>query len=227
MKGKLRLVSVISLVALLGLLAWRYPDVKKAARKVYYGVHLSARTRYEAYSFTVHHFNDLNALHVASAKARGIQPIPKNSEVEAKAKDYHLVRVGNSENYRLKRMTHSYPYLVPEARQLLNDIGTAFQRNVKEKKLPKHCFMITSLLRTEETQDKLSGNNENASKNSAHLYATTFDISYKEFLTRRGKMTRDDRVRKALIEAVDSLRKQNRCYVVTEKNQACFHITVR
>ena len=69
--------------------------------------------------------------------------------------------------------------------------------------------------------------------NSAHCYATTFDITYARFdKIKYRKFRRYESVEKAILknvlgEVLRDLRKQNKCYVKYEVKQRCFHITTR
>ena len=63
------------------------------------------------------------------------------------------------------------------------------------------------------------------SSNSAHLYATTIDITYSRF---EGAVPVNyDPYKYILAEVLRDLRNDKRCYVKFELKQACFHITVR
>jgi hypothetical protein len=70
--------------------------------------------------------------------------------------------------------------------------------------------------------------NNVAVKNSAHRYATTFDISYKNFVPvgLNLKVDRGD-LKKVLAEVLRDLRNEKLCYVRYETSQSCFHITTR
>lgn len=91
--------------------------------------------------------------------------------------------------------------------------------------------MISSVLRTIESQNGLGKKNSNATTVSAHIFGTSVDISYKEFLPRHGKKAREgfcrhDLMRHVLAEVLTEMSNEGRCKVVIEKRQACFHITV-
>ena len=79
---------------------------------------------------------------------------------------------------------------------------------------------------------KKSGN-PNASKNSAHCYATTFDITYARYdkikfkKLRRCESVEKETLKNVLGEVLRDLRKQNKCYVKYEVKQRCFHVTTR
>lgn len=173
------------------------------------------------------YFNDKNHWHLKSAYKNGIQPLQKDYMVKRMAKKKRLVNIKNNKLYRLKRLYYSQPYLTLQANELLKDLAELFQSKLAEKGIPKHYFLVSSVLRTEESVKKLRKKNRNASKNSAHMYATTFDITYKEFIDADGNKTYEPSVRKVLSESIRELRNKERCYVKTEVTQLCFHITVR
>ena len=80
---------------------------------------------------------------------------------------------------------------------------------------------------------RLGQRNVNASKNSAHVYGTTFDITYKRFFKvedpdgRPMQDVRADTLKLVLSEVLRDLKKKDMCYVKYELKQACFHITAR
>ena len=94
--------------------------------------------------------------------------------------------------------------------------------------MPPYKIIVSSVLRTGKHIKKLSCRNVNASKNSAHCYATTFDITYKRFqpLTDAEEVPQI-KLKLVLGEVLRDLKKQDRCYVKHEVKQACFHITAR
>ncbi|MBN2174634.1 MAG: hypothetical protein JW731_10905 [Bacteroidales bacterium] len=182
----------------------------------------------------VDRLRDLNNKHLKFAKSLGITPFKTNKEfLEQKE---HLVSgdklalISNSRYFVLEKLTHSHPYLVPEAAQLLDDIGKRFSAKLKENDKGQYYFIVSSLLRTAESQKSLSRSNGNASGNSTHLYGTTFDIPYsivvKKPLPWIKKEVADAPVIALLSESIKELRQEGRCLVVTEYNERCFHITV-
>lgn len=179
-------------------------------------------------------YRDLNPVHLKHAKANGIRPFKKNKDfhqdIEQLLDNNELVKITNSRNYVVKRLTHSHPYLTPEAAELINDLGKRFRKKLKENDLGNYAYQISSLLRTEESQKGLSRTNRNASPNTSHLYGTTFDIAYNNVVKRPLPWMKvevaDARVIKLLSEAIGELRSEGRCVVVTEKHETCFHITV-
>ncbi len=182
----------------------------------------------------VDRFRDLNAVHLKHAKQGGVLPFNTNKEfkkeVGALIKDDKLVEIKDNRYYRVCELTYSHPYLTPEAKDFLTDLGKRFQKKLDEHDLPKYYFQISSLLRTNENQKKLSRTNGNASANTSHAYGTTFDIPYftvvKRTLFWNEAEVSDGRASKLLSEAIGELRKEGRCVAVTERNEACIHITV-
>lgn len=182
----------------------------------------------------VDRYKDFNALHLIHAKKGGTAPFDTNKEFREKIGDLQnedkLVKITDNNYYRICPLTHSHPYLTPVAKQFLEDLGKRFHEKLEEKDLPEYYFQISSLLRTRENQKKLSGSNGNATSNSSHMYGTTFDIPYttvikRTFLWNEAEIT-DGNASKLLSEAIGELRKEGRCVAVTERNEACFHITV-
>lgn len=171
-------------------------------------------------------FNDSNYLHIAAAEAIGIKPLSGIREAwEAGAR---LERLQSCEEYYLDNLTHSLPYLVPRAHRLLRDIGSAFRDSLQARGGGDYRIKVTSVLRTPRLVNRLRRRNVNAVDTSAHLFGTTFDISYAKFICDSTRMPRTQEDMKNLLgEVVYAMRQQGRCYVKYERKQACFHITAR
>jgi hypothetical protein len=176
-------------------------------------------------------FGDLNDTHLAVAQKIGIKPLADRAEAEKmKSK---LVLISSGDHYTVDSLTHSIPYLIPQAQQLLDAIGSNFLDSLESKGLNPNQILVTSVLRTQEDVTRLRRRNGNASPNSAHAYATTFDISYRRFHKVEdpdGRPMQDvsaDTLKLVLSEVLRDLRKADRCYVKYELKQGCFHITVR
>lgn len=172
-------------------------------------------------------FNDSNHVQLQSASQIGFRPITRDTDI------LHLnrpvQRVASCEDYYIDNLTHSYPYLVPEAADLLADIGRAFRDSLDARGGGAYRIKVTSLLRTQATVKKLRRVNRNATGESTHSYGTTFDISYSKFIcddVSAPHRTFED-LKNLLAEVLLNLRQQGRCYVKYEVKQSCFHITVR
>lgn len=186
----------------------------------------TVRLRYENIGALGKVFNDSNHVHLGAADAVGINPITSLSG------SWHLrrplVRVESCPLYYVDELTHSEPYLVPEAQLLLSEIGRRFNAAVQERGGGGYRLKVTSVLRTPDSIKRLRRRNGNAIETSAHQYGTTFDISYSNFICDNDETPcRIDDLKGVLAEVLNGLRNQGRCYVKYERKQSCFHITVR
>ena len=172
-------------------------------------------------------FADMNPVQLEAAKRYGITPIDDRSF------DFdgcpQLTEIKSCDAFCLYKLTHSVPYLTPAAAELLKEIGEDFQAKMVEAGMSKCRVVVTSVLRTKEDVRRLAAVNGNASKNSAHCYGTTFDISYYRFQTCGWVSWNvyEDRFVEILADVLTAKRKEGRCYVRFEKKQHCFHITSR
>ncbi len=172
-------------------------------------------------------FNDSNYVHMGAATVLGVQPLASDADI------WHLrrpvVKVSSCKEYYVDELTHSYPYLVPEAAELLSDIGRAFNDSLAARGGGAYRIKVTSVLRTPVTVAKLRRVNRNAVEESTHSYGTTFDISHSKFVCDDASAphrTFED-LKNLLGEVLYDMREQGRCYVKYEAKQSCFHITTR
>ena len=176
-------------------------------------------------------FNDLNDAQLAAAQAIGVPPV-ENREAAAENRK-RLVEIVDCDLYTVDELTHSIPFLVPPAAELLERIGTNFRDSLSAKGLNPYKLVVTSVLRTEEDVRKLRKGNLNASENSTHRYGTTFDLSYwryERIPDLRGRPYEEvppEYLRATLSQVLKDLHDEKACFVKYEKKQACFHITVR
>ena len=176
-------------------------------------------------------FNDMNDTHLKAAKKIGVTPLASNEDILSASKKLYMIggplRFG--EPYVVDKLSHSSPFLVKEAVDLLHDIGQAFQDSLKNKHLPPYSVLVSSVLRTDKDVKNLSKRNINVSQRSVHCYGTTIDISYKRFVKHddEGEDAKQVHLKAVLAEVLRDLKKQGRCYVKHEVKQACFHITAR
>ena len=124
-------------------------------------------------------FGDLNDVQLATAKKIGIRPISTREEAE-EMKD-RLIEIAACERYGLDSLTHSIPYLIPQASALLDTIGVNFLDSLENKGLNPNKIIVTSVTRTKDDVKRLRRTNGNASLTSCHFYGTTFDLSWKRF----------------------------------------------
>lgn len=168
-------------------------------------------------------FNDMNDRHLKAARQWGIKPVTSDEELERQLGK--LSEIESCRQYEVDKLTHSLPYLVPRAGELLETIGRNFRDSLDSKGLPSRKIIVTSVLRTSGTVKKLRKTNVNASANSAHVYGTTFDVAYARY--KGAKKEETDKLKSVLAEVLQDLRKREKCYVRYEFKQGCFHITVR
>ena len=176
-------------------------------------------------------FGDVNDTHLAAAKKLGVKPL-QNREAALKLGG-KVVEVKDCELYQVDSLTHSIPFLVPKASALLDSIGANFLDSLESKGLNPNQVIVTSVLRTLDDVKRLGKRNINASKNTAHVYGTTFDITNKRFHKvedpdgRPMQDVRADTLKLVLSEVLRDLKKKEKCYIKYELKQACFHITAR
>lgn len=176
-------------------------------------------------------FKDINSEQLAHAQINGLKTIIKDKkqyeeQIDSLVEKGILVKIKPNKYYNIRHLTHSYPYLTPEARDLLNLIGKRFQANLQAEGLPKYKFQISSLLRTIEFQRQLTHLNVNATYGlSAHYYGTTFDIAYDKY-DRRGKSYQDPKVEAILEQTLIELREECRIMIIRESSNKCFHMTI-
>lgn len=171
-------------------------------------------------------FCDSNHVHLEAARALGIEPIGHVHDIWKLQRP--LVEIKSCADYYVDDLTHSYPFLVPEAAELLHEIGRRFNAELDARGGGSYRLKVTSVLRTPATVAKLRGVNRNATTESTHQFGTTFDISYSKFICDSITVNRTQEDLKNLLgEVMHGLRNEGRCYVKYERKQSCFHITAR
>jgi hypothetical protein len=172
-------------------------------------------------------FCDSNYIQIGAARALGIDPIETDDDIMKLKRP--LVHIASCKQYYIDDLTHSFPFLVPEAAELLQDIGQAFNDSLAARGGGRYRIKVTSVLRTPVTVKRLRRVNGNASSESTHMYGTTFDISHSKFIcdgTDQPARSFED-LKNLLAAVLYDLRSQGRCYVMYEVKQSCFHVTTR
>lgn len=184
------------------------------------------KLRYRSVASVGREFNDSNYIHLGAAESIGVKPIASLRDAWRLRRP--VVKVKSCDDYYVDKLTHSLPFLVPEAEALLRDIGRRFCDSLAARGGGDYRIKVTSLLRTPLTIAKLRRRNRNAIDSSVHQYGTTFDISYMKFICDSERVPRTQSDLKGLLtEILVELRDSGRCYVKYERKQACFHITAR
>ena len=175
------------------------------------------------------YFSDMQNRQIKAAKAVGIKkPIASRDELDEKIAEYGLVKLSENSNVAYAPMGHSVKYLTPEAADVLKTVGKNFRDSLDSKGIGRCKIVVTSVLRTDEDVACLMRHNKVAVKNSAHRYATTFDISYVRFIPCGLSVGYDQaRMKQVLAEVLRDMREAGMCYVRYESSQRCFHITSR
>lgn len=169
-------------------------------------------------------FNDSNKYQYAYAERLGIEPIyTLNDAYFAKRP---LVLIETCDDYVVDSLTHSMPYLVPESAALLSKIGRNFIDSLANRGGDGYRIKVTSLLRTPMHVKRLRRVNINSTDSSTHQFATTFDISWTNFVCADPTRTLDEGdLKNLLAEVLKDLRDEGRCLVKFERKTCCFHVT--
>ena len=175
----------------------------------------------------------LNGEHVALAKENGLaSPVTSSKAFKADAAtfcdDNDLVEITDGSYYIVGYLTHSLPYQKEFVKDFLDDLGERFDEQLASAGLKQYRFVLTSLLRTVEHQKKLQKTNLNATANeSSHYFGTAIDISMTRFVPFDSRESLYSyRLRNLLARTLLEMQEEERCYIVMEKREKCFHITV-
>ncbi len=172
-------------------------------------------------------FDDDNDTQLEAAVRNGVHDF---ESIEDPTCCSELVRIESNELYVVDAMQYSVPYLVPEAKLLLQRIAERFQE-VMQEQYPNnpHTYriVVTSCFRTPEQVQRLMRRNRNASENSCHRYGTTMDISHIRWITEQNDTVNELYLKQMLAKTLYELRYEGLCWVKYERRQACFHLTLR
>ena len=169
-------------------------------------------------------FNDSNRTQLVFAEALGIRPI--HSLYDAWHTSRPLIHIKSNDYYLVDSLTHSLPFLVPEAAALLKRIGANFIDSLGSRGADGYRIKVKSLLRTPSTVRRLRRVNINATDSSTHQFGTTFDLSYVKFACADSSRTiNQEDLKNLLAEVLYDLRQNQDCLVKFERMTGCFHIT--
>lgn len=159
--------------------------------------------------------------HLSAAEVNSVGPILDDTQLFQLVEDRLLVEIHSGIGYEVEKLTHSHPYLTLESKKVLEELGQTFQALVGDEGF----FTVTSGTRTIDQQKKLGRRNRNATKGiSSHSHGRSFDISYIRF---NGVKSWDYKKQKQLEKVLSHFQKENKIYVIKERKQNCYHITVR
>lgn len=159
--------------------------------------------------------------HLKASKKFNIKILEDSKSVSKYKKNGKLVSVKSlGKGYRIQKLEHSRAVLAPRAKTALAEIAKSFNSKTKGSTLT-----YTSLTRTLEDQCRLRKVNSNASIGlSAHNYGNSFDISYVRF---NDRLEPNPRLEKILENVLKQYENRGKIYFIKEKQQSCYHVTVR
>lgn len=159
--------------------------------------------------------------HLDASRSFNVNILKNTSQVQKyinKGKFHTVKKTGKG--YKVQKLEYSRAYLVSKAKSTLEKIGTRFSKETKG-----HTFTVSSITRTLEDQCRLRKVNANASLGiSSHNYGNSFDISYVRF---NNKLKTNPKLEVALEKVLRYYADAGRIYYIKERQQSCFHITVR
>lgn len=169
-------------------------------------------------------FNDSNKYQYAAAERLGIHPMTNLGKTYFTSRP--IVMLTSNEYYTIDSLTHSFPYLVPEAELRLRQIGRNFIDSLARRGGDSYRIMVTSLLRSPHTVKRLRRVNRNAVDSSTHQFGTTFDISFTRFdNTDPSRSLNQEDLKNLLGEVLLDMRNRKLILVKYEAKGGCFHIT--
>lgn len=158
--------------------------------------------------------------HLLASQNFGVNILENTKSVDKYIAKGKFVKVKKkSRGYRLQALEYSRPYLVKKARTLLEKMAAKFASDTKS------FFVVSSVTRTLEDQCRLRKVNSNASLGiSSHNYGAAFDISYVRF---DHKLKVNPKLEKELEKVLEYYKNKGQIFYIKEKQQSCFHVTVR
>ncbi|WPO82097.1 DUF5715 family protein [Chryseobacterium sp. JJR-5R] len=159
--------------------------------------------------------------HLDASKKFGVKLLENPKTVTKYINNGKLHKVKNSgKGYRIYKLDYSRPWMVAKAKLMLEKIGKRFNKETKG-----NAFTVSSVTRTLEDQCRLRKVNTNASLGiSSHNYGNSFDISYVRF---NDVLKYNAKLETALEKVLKYYADAGKIYYIKEKQQSCFHITVR
>jgi hypothetical protein len=123
-----------------------------------------------------------NAQQLERARALGVRPASPAGLEEYRRAGRLLVLEDSTSRWVVRRLEHSEPFVTPDARALLAEIGDRFHDRLAGLGLPPFRLEVTSVMRTAGSQEALRRVNPNAALGeSTHEYGTTLDVAYASF----------------------------------------------
>ena len=194
----------------------------------------------------------LNA-HLKAAERDGVPPVKNEEDIRKLLKEGRLIGVGAGPDslFYFWGVKKNLRYLTPNTVRGLETIVKRFQENMsRRRKAPPVNIAVSSAVRPSSYQSDLMGKNANATVLSSHSYGVSFDIFYDEYYVRlpfsaessglASKIREETRsrygyllgaslrrqFRAVLAETLLQLQDEGAIYVILERHQRCYHVTV-
>jgi hypothetical protein len=159
--------------------------------------------------------------HLDASKSFGVKLLKDSKTVQkyiSSGKFHKIKQTGKG--YRVEKLDYSRAWMVSKGKLMLEKMGARFSKETKG-----HTFTVSSITRTLEDQCRLRRVNSNASLGiSSHNYGNSFDISYVRF---NDVLKYNPKMEAALEKVLKYYYNLGRIYYIKEKQQSCYHITVR
>ncbi|MEN4759177.1 MULTISPECIES: DUF5715 family protein [unclassified Chryseobacterium] len=159
--------------------------------------------------------------HLNASKSFGVQLLKDSKAVQKYINNGKFHKIKKSgKGYKVQKLDYSRAWMVSKAKATLENMGSRFSKETKG-----HTFTVSSITRTLEDQCRLRRVNSNASLGiSSHNYGNSFDISYVRF---NDVLRYNPKMEIALEKVLKHYASIGRIYYIKEKQQSCYHITVR
>ena len=150
--------------------------------------------------------------------------VKSKSELAAGAERGALERIPEvGRGYHLHGLTHSEPFLLPAAREVLEEMANRFADAMEGTADEGASIRITSLTRTEAQQNRLRRRNANAFRGkSSHSYGASFDVA---FIDRPNEAVTCGGPTWAVQTILKDMQSEGKILVIPEG--ICMHITPR
>lgn len=159
--------------------------------------------------------------HLDASKSFNVKILKGTSTVQKyiNSGKFHSIKK-SGKGFKVQKLDYSRAWMVSKGKATLEKIGARFSKETKG-----HTFTVSSITRTLEDQCRLRKVNSNASLGiSSHNYGNSFDISYVRF---NGVLKNNPKMEAALEKVLKYYANAGRIYYIKEKQQSCFHVTVR
>lgn len=159
--------------------------------------------------------------HLNAAELKGLSLIQNEFDLFQRVFEKTLVVADSGKGYRIDSLVYSFPYITPESKEVLEELGKAYEALSGTG----NYFTVTSASRTEEQQKSLKRRNRNATDGeSSHSFGVSFDISFIRF---NGIREWNQKEQNNLEKVLNHFQQTGKIFVIKERRQSCYHVTVR